>query len=698
MKLLKWFFGVLFGVILLAVIAVVVATLVVDEKAVKEEISTRFENTTGQRLYLDGPLNWSVFPWVGIKLADVRIGSAPGFGEEPLAAVQKLDVKVGIMPLLEKKIAVDTIVLKGVRLNLRKNKDGRTNWEGLAGTGEDKEKEAAVEAKAGGEEQSQFGDFEIRLKGIELEDVSLHFADEQEDVNVKLDDLAVKLGELVAEKPVPLRVSFKLENTKPVMKLDFALSTDMTFSKDYQRLDLAALALDLNAAGEGLPDQGVKLALAANVGLDNKQGVLALSDLSVSGLNVDITGDLRVSELHAKPKIEAKLALHNTNLKELLEIAGVSIATADPKALTRVSGKIHVLQQGEALTAKPIAIKLDDSSLDGELKLLSFDGPVVRASFKLDAIDLDRYLPPKSEEAAAAGKEQEQATTAAEKPDFSALRKLDLDARFSVGSLKINGLTMQNIVLNVKSRKGVLRMDPVSAALYEGKFQGGVTLDVRQDTPRFSAKKTLSGIQIEPLLNDLTGKAQLSGVGDIKVDISSMGLDEAAIKRNLNGSFSVRFRDGAYIGFNLAQAIRKATGQATSDEPQKTDFAELRGTGVIKNGVVKNDDLYLASPALRVTGKGKVDLVKNQVNYLLTTKVVGSLEGQGGSDKLKGVAIPVRIKGDLNNPSPSVDLEAALKANAEHKLEEKKQELMDKAGEKLKDKLGTGALKGLFGK
>ena len=698
MKLLKWFFGLVFGLIFLAVIAVVVATLVVDENAVKEKISAQFESTTGQSLRLEGPLGWSVFPWVGIKLVDVQIGSAPGFGDEPLAAVQKLDIKVGIMPLLEKKVAVDTIVLKGVRLNLRKSKDGRTNWEGLTGAGGGKEKEAAAESKPGGEEQSQFGGFEIQLKGIELEDVSLHFADEQEGVNVKLDDLAVKVGELVAEKPVPLRVSFKLENTKPVMKLDFALSTDMTFSKDYQRLDLAALAVDLNAAGEGLPSQGVKLALAANVALDNKQGALAVSDLSVSGLNVDITGALSVTELNAKPKLEAKLALQNTNLKELLEIAGVSIVTADPKALTRVSGKIHVQQQGETLTAKPVSIKLDDSSLDGELKLLSFDGPVVRASFKLDAIDLDRYLPPKAEEEAAAGKEQEQTAAAAEKPDFSALRKLDLDAKFSVGRLKINGLKMANIVLNVKSRKGVLSMDPISAALYEGKFQGSVKLDVRKDTPRFSAKKTLSGIQIEPLLNDLTSKAQLSGVGDIKVDISSMGLDDATIKRNLNGSFSINFRDGAYIGFNLAQAIRKATGQAASDAPQKTDFAELKGSGVIKNGVVKNDDLYLASPALRVTGKGKVDLVGNQVNYLLTTKVVGSLEGQGGSDKLKGVAIPVRIKGDLSNPSPSVDLEAALKANAEHKLEEKKQELLDKAGEKLQDKLGKDALKGLFGR
>lgn len=698
MKLLKWFFGLIIGLVLLAVIAVVVLSLVVDENMVKENISTKFESATGQTLSINGPLNWSVFPWVGIKLADVQLGNAPGFGDEPMAAVQKLDVKVGIKPLFEKKIAVDTVVLKGVRLNLRKNKDGIGNWEGLVKAGEGKGEKAAPESRAGSEEPFNISDFEISLKGIELEDVSLHFDDEQEGVSVKLDDLAVKLGELVPDTPVPLRISFKLENAKPVMKLDFKMSTDMNFSKDFQRLDLAALAVDLDAAGEGLPEEGVKLAMATNVGLDRKQGVLALSDLSVSGLNVDVTGDLSVTELDSKPKLEAKLALQNTNLKKLLEIAGTSVVTADPKALTRVSGNVFIVQQGETLTVKPITIKLDDSSLNGELRVLSFDGPVVRAKFTLDAIDLDRYLPPKMEQNTEQSASQEKAAAGDGKPDFSALRKLNLEASFSVGSLTLNGLKMQKIMLNVKSRKGVLTMDPISAVLYQGKFHGTVKLDVRKDTPSFSARKTLTGIQIEPLLKDLTGKAQLRGVGDVKVDVSSKGLDDATIKRNLNGRFSINFKDGAYIGFNLAQAIRQATGQAASSVPQETDFAELKGSGVIRNGVVKNEDLHMASPALRVTGKGKVDLVQEQVDYLLTAKVVGSLEGQGGSNKLKGVAIPVRIKGDLNNPSPSVDMEAALKANAEHKIEEKKQELMDKAGEKLQDKLGTGALKGLFGR
>jgi len=697
MKVIKWFFGLILGLIVLAIIGVAVLPLFVDENMVKEKISTEFENSTGQTLNINGPLNWSVFPWVGIKLAEVQVGSAPGFGDRLLASVKELDVKVGVKPLFEKKIAVDTVVLKGVRLNLHKKKDGSVNWEGLAGAAEGKEKKAEPKREAEGELLDLSG-FDVNLKGVELEDVSLHFDDEQEGISMKLDDLAVTVGELLPDTPVPLRAGFKLKNTKPVMALDFRMSTDLTYSNDFQRLDLAALAVELDATGEGLPAQGVKLVLAANVGLDKKQDVLALSDLSVSGLNVDITGDVSVTALNSNPKLEAKLALQQTNLKELLKIAGVEVVTADARALTQVSGNLFVVQQGDSLSADPVAIKLDDSTLNGTLKVVSFEGPVVRASFNLDAIDLDRYMPPKAEETAVEGKQAENAATDSSKPDFSALRKLNLDADFSVGSLKSSGLHMQNVTLKVKSRKGVLTMDPISAALYEGKFQGSIKLDVRKDVPRFSARKTLSGIQIEPLLKDLTGEAQLRGTGDISVDVNSLGLDDMTVKRNLNGRFSINFRDGAYIGFNLAQAIRQATGQAKSNEPQETDFAELKGSGNIKQGVVINNDLYLASPVLRVTGKGKVDLVKEKVNYLLTIKVVSSLEGQGGKNDLKGIAIPVRITGDLNNPSPMVDLEAALKANAEHKIEEKKQELLDKASKKIEKKLGTDALKGLFGR
>jgi AsmA protein len=694
MKIIKWLIGLIVAVVVIAVLAVVALKMFVDEDMLKAKASTAFKEQTGQELTIAGPLNWSVFPWVGLELGDVTIGSASGFGNQPLAVVKRLDVKVAVKPLFQKKVAVDTVVLRGVRLDLRRDKSGRVNWEGLARAGEGETAEVPRNKK-GDDSGMSAEDFEIKLQGVELEDVSFHFTDDMEGSSFQLDDLNLTLGELTPDQPVPLRLRFQVKNAKPAMAMSLKLSTDMVYSGDFQRLDLSALSLDVDAAGEGLPPEGVKLALASNIGLDRKAGVLAMSDFSLSGLNVDVTGEMSVSDMNSgQPRVEARLALQKTNLRALLALAGVELQTADPEALKQVSARLFVAQKGDALTIKPLSITLDDTTMDGSLRILSFNGPVFRASFKLDAIDLDRYLPPKQEAQVSA--ETESRPAAAEKakaPDFTALRKLDLDAEFKIGHLKVNGMKMDDISLKLRSRKGVLKLDPLSANLYKGTLQVNAQLDVRKNTPQFSVKEKLSNIQIEPLLNDLTGSAQLRGTGNVDMDISSKGLDDATIRKNLNGRFGISFRDGAYIGINLAQAIRKAMGQAVSNEPEETDFAELKGTGVIKQGVVDNQDLYLASPVLRVTGKGRVNLVKEQMNYLLTTKIVGSLKGQGGADasKLRGVAIPVRISGDVRDPSIKVDLAAALKANAEHKIEEKIQE-------KVKDKLGKDVLKGLFGR
>jgi AsmA protein len=109
---------------------------------------------------------------------------------------------------------------------------------------------------------------------------------------------------------------------------------------------------------------------------------------------------------------------------------------------------------------------------------------------------------------------------------------------------------------------------------------------------------------------------------------------------------------------------------------------------------------------LRVTGEGEVSLPEETIDYLLTTKIVGSIEGQGGKGlaELKGIAIPVRIGGTFSKPSYTPDVGAALseaaKAKVEEKVEEKKEELKqkveDKVQDKLKDKLKDIPLKGLF--
>ena len=70
----------------------------------------------------------------------------------------------------------------------------------------------------------------------------------------------------------------------------------------------------------------------------------------------------------------------------------------------------------------------------------------------------------------------------------------------------------------------------------------------------------------------------------------------------------------------------------------------------------------MKSPLLRIGGDGNANLPQEQVNYLVTAKLVASLSGQGGDDlkDLVGVPIPIRITGSFSEPDWELDLKSVL--------------------------------------
>lgn len=241
----------------------------------------------------------------------------------------------------------------------------------------------------------------------------------------------------------------------------------------------------------------------------------------------------------------------------------------------------------------------------------------------------------------------------------------------------------------------------MKAQLYDGAADVDLKLDVRKDTPRVSVKESLTGVQAGPLLKDLTGDDPLLGTATVKADLKGVGGNVDEILKTLKGTAKFSFEEGAINGVNIAAVIRKAqaalAGQPApkQEQPNRTDFALLSGSATVKNGLVKNDDLLMKSPLLRISGAGEVSLPEETIDYILTTKFVSSLEGQGGEDrdKLKGVSIPVHVAGTFSEPSYTPDLAAvateAAKAEAGKRVQK---ELQKKLGKDVSDHL----LKGLF--
>lgn len=699
-SVIKWLFGLLFVVVLLIVAAIVILPMIIDPNDYKPQIVQTAKEKLGRDLAIEQDLSLSVFPWLGIETGGVRVGNAEGFKAASFAEIERLGLKVKLLPLLSRNVEIDTLVLKGLRLNLEKDASGKTNWDDLAGGQQPDEKPSTKSTT-----DDKGAPVSLSIQGVQIEDANITWDDRQAGKTYVLDGVRLVTGAMAPGATVPVEGGVTFTSTKPRMTLKANLNASVSTDDGLRVFDVAGLVLELDAEGEGLPSGGARLTLKTDMVADTGADTLKLDNLDISGPAMAAKGSVSVTAMQTNPAARGTLSIAETNPKTLASMFASPIETTDPTAMTRASGELTFSYTDGALKLDPLNVKLDESSLSGHVHVLEAAGPTVRTKLTLDQIDLDRYMPPASTNSTAAGaKPAKGAASAPGEDPFAALRSLDLIGEFAIGKLTVNKARLSNVTTTIVSKKGVLKVEPIAANLYEGTFNGSVELNVSGKTPKIAAKKRLKGIQVGPLLKDVVGEDRLLGRGELDVDIRAVGLTEAEVRRSLNGTSRFAFKDGALKGVNIAQVIREGSnklglggGSLSTGTPGQTDFSELTGSMTITNGVVKNKDLVAKSPLLRIDGKGEVDLPKNTIDYLVVTELVGSLEGQGGKSRseLSGIPIPVRVTGPLSKPNYRPDLEAALSANAKAQLEEKKAEIKQKVEEKVKGKVGD-ALKGLF--
>lgn len=736
-KLIKILFGLLVTAFVLIIAAVVILPMIITPNDYKPQIIEAVKQQTGRDLVIEGDIGLSVFPKLGLNLGRTSLSNAAGFGDQAFASMEAVNIQVALMPLIDKKVEMDEIVLQGLSLNLQRNKQGVSNWDDLAGKAAEKPKvDADAQSKPGGAPELE----SLVIGGVRIEDANILWQDDQKGQRYEIKAFNLVSGPLSAGDPVDIELNTSFYSAAPKAEGQLKLTgviqadadgsqytlTNLDISLDVkgeplqggqaaltiatsqllanikgQTLALSDLNLSLNAQGENLPGGKAELAVVVSQFSANlKDQTMTLTDLDVNTLGINIKGGLNGKAIMGdKPEFNGQIVIADFNARNVIQALGQPAPEmADANALTHVSASFDLAATSSSARLNNLKAKLDDTSLTGMLAVTDFASQAVTFDLNIDEIDLDRYSPatgPRSAQPTEA--KVAPATTGAEAELFpvETLRKLNANGTARIGLLKKSNLKITDIVVKVKAKGGKVNVKP-SASLYQGKTNANVTIDASKKTPTLNVGANLDGVQIEPLLKDLQGEAKLAGTTNAKINITAVGNTQSAVKKTLNGNASFAFKDGALVGVNIAKVIRegmaKLKGQSapSTNEPEKTDFSSLKGTAKITNGVVNNQDFNMQSPLLRITGAGKADLVRENLDYLLKATIVGSLQGQGGEDleKLKGVTIPVRVKGPFANPSYKPDLSAAVSDTVKKKAKEKVEET-------LKEKLGD-KFKGLF--
>jgi AsmA protein len=627
-KAIKWVSIVVGGLIVLVILVVVITPMFVDIQKYKPEIESKVSEATGRPFTLGGDLDLSLFPWVGVSLADLHLGNPEGFEGKDLLSVKSFEVRVKVLPLLSKNIEVKRFVVESPRITLERRKDGKANWEGIGQTSDKDPGKASKEVAKPKEDGPKGG---LPIKGLAVNEFAITdglitYIDHTKGDSRKISDLNLRLQEVSLENPIKLSLSANLDD-KPI-----------------------SLEGKVGPVGKD-PGKGT-------IPLDLALKALKELDISVKGKIVDAT---------SRQQFDMALQVSPFSPRKLFKELGQDfpVKTTDPKALNKVALKVNLAGGPKNVTVSNGALDLDESKLTFSLKAKDFNKPDLAFDLKLDKIDLDRYMPPPSEKKEGDGeKKATDGKQTAKKTNYKPLRKMILDGAILVGQLKAKDVKVQDLTLKVTGKNGIFNLNPLALKLYEGQMAVKGSFDVRKDVPRTKVTLDASGIQSGPFLKDYLKKEILEGTLKSQVAISMVGDEPERIKRTLNGKGDLRFNDGAIVGVDLAGMVRNVAatfgmGDKEAKKP-RTDFAELHTPFTITNGLVKTSKTSLKSPLLRVLATGNANLVSEAIDFRVEPKFVGTIKGQGDTASRSGVTVPVLVTGSFSSPKFSPDLKGML--------------------------------------
>lgn len=625
-RVLRW---VLLALVL--VVAVVVALpFLVPTSVYKDQIIAQTRAATGRDLTIDGDLKLSLWPAFGVEVGKVSFANAAGAATPQMVTMDSMIVGAELVPLLSGTLNVTQVRFVNPTINLEIDKQGRGNWlfEGAPGAA------APAETQA---KPARGGDFSFR--DVEIKGGTLTYSDARSGTAQRIDgiDVSVKLPDL--DEPMTVKGG-------------------LTWNKE-------AITVDTTVANPR-----------------------ALSTGGESDLKFKIDGEVLNATFDGTigAEIAGNVDFRTQSARRLAAWAGVEVPKVRGFGPMTLKGALRAAPA--ALRFEKATLSLDGMNGSGNLTLnTAREKPYAKGDFELDRLDLNAYTGASAQASgpAAAGAAWSDAAI-----DFSALGLVDADLDFAVNALSAGGMKIGRSALGIALDSGKLRANLKQMELYGGNGSGAISLS-GTGAPQIGLDLSFAGVQGEPFLTDAAGFTRLSGTGNIALKVAATGASQRALMKSLGGTMQITFTDGAIKGVNLAEiarTIQSALSGTAVGPGAKTDFAELSGSFVFREGVGANKDLRLLNPFVRMTGAGIVDVGNQTLDYRVEPKAVRSAEGQGGQGNLGGVGIPFRIKGPWSNLSYAPDLSGVLNSTVDSIL---------KGGDplqSLKDSSGLGDLLG----
>jgi AsmA protein len=740
-------FGKILGLFILGLLLIIVAlgfalTHLFDPNDYKDEIRKLVRDRAHVELTLNGDIGWSLFPWLGLELHDASVATLTE-PSKPFADLQMLGLSVRVLPLLRKEVQMSDVRVEGLNLMLTRDENGHGNWEDIgkvpaaaanpaqlpvAQTSPDTAPDAAA-AKP----DKAWQPLKLDIDSLTVNNARIDFNDVQKARQFTAESIQLSTGPVHNATDIPVKLTAFLSTNQPVIRTKTELTGKLRFDRALKRYQFDDMRFSGEAAGDPLQGKTLTFSAQGQLLADMSANVAEWTNLKFSANQLRALGELHVRDLDKAPQLSGGISIAQFNLREFLDSVGQTVPTLGDNSLTRLEMVSRIAATQNSVSLDDLTLRLDDSTFTGRVAVDDFAKQSLRLKLKADTFDADRYRPPQSEQAKAAGAARKTEVQGNEAEAMAAsgtsplpnqptqvawsdtkllplerMRKLDVDADLNFGKLTVEKLPIQNAALKTSALDGVITVDSLRGDLYNGNFEVKGNLDVRPEVPLASVQTHIVKVPVERFIQSQGTTPPLRGLLNLNSDVTAKGNSEKALVESLNGTASFALNDGVLVNANLEQQLCRGISvlnrKTLSGEPRGKDtpFQQLNGNLVFRNGVASNPDLKVRTPGLTVNGDGDIDLRVLGMNYRVGVIIEGDKSDMPDpacevNPRFVGIEWPILCRGPLELGAKACRLDNEGLGKVAAKL------ATDRIGDKIDEKLGDkvspelkDAIKGLF--
>lgn len=633
-KALKVLIVTLVVILFVAMLGLAIFIYFFDLNKYKGQISDIVEKQIGREFKIDGDakLGFSLIPT--LELNNVRLANAKWSKNQNMLELERLDVKVSVLPLLKKEINIDRIILVKPRIFLEVNKDGKANWDFDLNKPIVAENPAPVENNVKAEPSTNNVAAEAVIVSESGQAIPINGFTARD---IHIEDGWVEMNNYQTKSDLKLQIN-NIQLSAETQESDISLLFDIVFNDESIKGNAKAGSLKtLLEAYEPYPVELNVKAYGATAEIDG-------SVIEPLGDNIHYIMNVMAENPKGNfgaPKVKAKTVVDGNLKKVKVDIQSLDV-------------------EGNIITGNIVA------DIAGKI-------PNVVANLKSDLINLETLTQTATVNSSSYSFVSE--VYASELvPDtpipYEMLEMANAAVNVDIKSLIVNkDIKLDGVSLNAKLTNGVLDVSPL--VIKAGK--GSINIDVNMNAKNKSlaAKIKSKDLVVQELYRPLGVKSgknfyiREGGQTLVDIDVKSSGATARTVVNGLIGqsiivvnkseitSGELQLLSGSLFKniMNLLKINTKdSVNQTLNCAVVRTDFAG--GKATFPNGI------GIDASKMKLSSDGYINLVNDKISFSIKP-----FSGKGTDVNITQIASSLlKVTGTLTNPSVGIDETQAAKA------------------------------------